>query len=284
MSLNFKHTTPFLVCKDHTYSGEKFNLVYDAKFDILQTKPHPKKEDLPKYYESESYISHTDSRKTFLDRIYQIVKSFMLRRKLKLLKKYHPSNGSLLDIGTGTADFLKVAKKDSWEIFGTEPNKDARKIANEKGIKLSSKTEIFPNEKFDVISMWHVLEHIPNLEGQIQELDRLLKKDGTLFIAVPNFKSYDAEHYKEFWAAYDVPRHIWHFSKTGIVKIFQKFGFEIQETVPLKLDAYYVSLLSEKYKYGRNRFLTALGVGLVSNWKAKTTNEYSSHLYILKRK
>ncbi|HET8839713.1 MAG TPA: class I SAM-dependent methyltransferase, partial [Flavobacteriaceae bacterium] len=176
------------------------------------------------------------------------------------------------------------AKSNSWEIFGTEPNKAARKIANEKGIKLERKTESFPDKRFDVISMWHVLEHIPNLEGQIKELDRLLKKDGTLFIAVPNFKSYDAKHYKEFWAAYDVPRHIWHFSRKGIVKIFENFGFEIQETVPLKFDAYYVSLLSEKYKNGRSRFFKALSIGLISNWNAKTTNEYSSHVYILKRK
>src|SRR5699024_4600730 len=136
---------------------------------------------------------------------------------------------------------------------------------------------------FDVISMWHVLEHVPDLEKQLNELDRLLKKNGVLFIAVPNFKSYDAEHYQEFWAAYDVPRHLWHFSKTSISKIFDEFGFEIVATHPLKFDSYYVSLLSEKHKTGKSNFVKAFWTGFRSNSKAKRTNQYSSMIYVLKR-
>ncbi len=283
MPIEFNNTKPYLKCKDHTYSGETFQLVYAPDYDILLTCPRPEPEELPKYYQSKDYISHTDSKKTFIDKIYQRVKSFMLQKKMKLLENYHPQKGNLLDIGTGTGDFLKEAKKRAWEIFGTEPNADARKIAQIKGINLQIQTAKFSERKFDVITMWHVLEHVPDLEKQLAELDRLLKKDGTLFVAVPNFKSYDAQYYKEFWAAYDVPRHLYHFSKEGIVKLFAKSGFEILQTLPLKFDAYYVSLLSEKHKSGRNHFLKALIIGFISNWKASSSKEYSSHIYILKR-
>ncbi|MCY1240886.1 Methyltransferase domain protein [compost metagenome] len=130
--------------------------------------------------------------------------------------------------------------------------------------------------------MWHVLEHVPNLEDQIKELKRLLKPNGSIIIAVPNFKSYDANHYKEFWAAYDVPRHLWHFSKTAIHKLFQKENIELVKILPMKFDSFYVSLLSEKYKTGKMNFVKAFFVGLKSNWKAKRNFEYSSHIYVLK--
>ena len=284
MAIEFKTTSTYLTCRDHTFSGETFQLLQVPEYEMLLTSPQPSSAELPKYYHSEEYISHTDSRKTFLDKMYQAVKSIMLRRKLKLLAKRHPKKGNLLDIGAGTGDFLKEAKKHSWKTFGTELNENATKIAKGKGIKLQTETTNFPEKKFDVITMWHVLEHVPDLEKQIAELDRLLKNEGTLFIAVPNFKSFDAEHYGKFWAAYDVPRHLWHFSQKSIVKLFAKFNFEIQESVPLKFDAYYVSLLSEKYKSGKGGFLKAMWIGFLSNWKANSSKECSSHVYVLKRR
>lgn len=282
--MKFENLQPFFSCKDHLVSGEEFNLLYSEEFDLLLTSPKPSEEKLPNYYKSDAYISHTDSSETIFDKIYQQVKSVMLKKKASLMRKYHPEKGSVLDIGAGTGDFLKTTKAHGWESNGVEPSKGARKKASEKGISIAKNSADFPDEYFDAISMWHVLEHVSDLEVQLNELSRLLKKDGTLFIAVPNFKSYDAKHYKEFWAAYDVPRHLWHFSKKSISKLFQAFHFEVVEIVPLKFDAYYVSLLSEKNKTGKQHYFRAFFNGFLSNLKANTSKEHSSHIYVLKRR
>ena len=142
--------------------------------------------------------------------------------------------------------------------------------------------ELEKENKFDVITMWHVLEHVPNLEKYISQLKQLLKPNGRLVIAVPNYKSFDAKYYKEFWAAYDVPRHLWHFSQKAIKDLFEKENMIVEKTIPMKLDSFYVSLLSEKYKNGKSNPVKAFHVGLLSNIKAKRTKEYSSLIYILK--
>lgn len=283
MDFDLTNLHPFLTCKDHMVSGENFDLLHNSEYDLLVTSPKPTAEKLSEYYKSDDYISHTDSKKTLFDKVYQLVKSIMLKKKIGLLEKHFPQKGKVLDIGAGTGDFLKMAKNSGWKIHGAEPNKKARELARQKKIILNEHTENFPDSNFDAITMWHVLEHIPDLEKQLQELDRLLKKDGTIFVAVPNFKSYDAEHYQEFWAAYDVPRHLWHFSKTSISKLFKKTNFELEEIAPLKFDAYYVSLLSEKHKTGKSNVAKAFWTGFRSNQKAKRTNAYSSLIYVLKR-
>lgn len=277
------HLQPFLKCTDYLVSEEEFELLYDRDKVMLVTFPRPPAEELPKYYQSEDYISHSDSRKSLMERLYQLVKSIMLKHKIRLLETYFPQKGNLLDIGAGTGDFLKAAQKSGWKIHGIEPNEKARNLAKRKNIALNKDSEKFRTGQFDVISMWHALEHIPDLKKQISELDRLLQKDGILIIAVPNFKSYDAKYYKEFWAAYDVPRHLWHFSKTAIEKLFGEFDFDLIKTLPLKFDSYYVSLLSEKHKTGKPNFLRAFQIGRKSNLKAKSSGEYSSLIYILKR-
>lgn len=282
--MKFENFQPYFSCKDHLVSGEKFDLLYNQEFDLLITSPKPKEEKLSEYYKSENYISHTDSNKTIFEKAYQWVKSIMLKKKISLIEKYHNNQGSILDIGAGTGDFLKTIKNHHWKTQGVEPNKNAREIAKRKEISLQQETSSFGDGEFDVISMWHVLEHVPNLEAQLKELERLLKKEGTLFVAVPNFKSYDAKHYKEFWAAYDVPRHLWHFSKFSISKLFNTIGFELVEIIPMKFDAYYVSLLSEKNKHSGQHYLKGIFNGFRSNMKAKASKEYSSHIYVLKRK
>ncbi len=188
-----------------------------------------------------------------------------------------------MDIGAGTGDFLAEAKKRGWEVFGIEPDEEARKLALEKGIKLSEHSGNFKSEKFDVITMWHVLEHVYDLKNQIIELEHLLKKNGLLIIAVPNFQSYDAHYYKEFWAAYDVPRHLWHFSQSSFKHLFSGTGFKQTDTRPLIFDAYYVSLLSEKYRTGKTNFVKAFRIGFKSNFKARSTSEYSSLAYFFRK-
>ncbi len=244
---------PVLVCKDHTVSGKNFELRKDEEYDLLATFPRPSQEELPEFYKSEDYISHTDSKRSVFDRIYQAVKSYMLQKKIGWIEKRKPCKGNLLDLGAGTGDFLAEAKKSGWKIFGAEPNSGARDLAAQKGINLLPDTSSFEDHSFDVITMWHVLEHVPDLDVQIKELDRLLKKDGLLVIAVPNFKSADAKTYSENWAAYDVPRHLFHFSGTAIKKIFGEKGFSLTSQKGLIFDSFYVSLLSEKHQTRHSR-------------------------------
>ncbi|MBC9797287.1 class I SAM-dependent methyltransferase [Sinomicrobium weinanense] len=278
--------TVYLKCKDHTVSGKSFSLVPDENHKMLRTSPAPGVEELPEYYKSEDYISHTDARRSWFEKIYHLVKNYALKQKLKYINAENPEKGMLLDIGAGTGDFLTVAKNDGWKVSGTEPNASARKRAGEKGVSLIEKTDASFVRKhissYDVITMWHVLEHVPNLEEQLQELKELLKKSGTLFIAVPNFRAYDAKHYGAYWAAYDVPRHLWHFSADAIRSLFSEKGMKVVRTIPMKFDAFYVSLLSEKYKNGKMNFFRALWTGWLSNRKAARTGEYSSLIYVIK--
>ena len=190
----------------------------------------------------------------------------------------------ILDVGCGTGDFLKAAQNNGWVVIGIEPNQEARSIANSKTnnavFDIDHLSKI--NDHFDVITLWHVLEHLPDLKTQIENLKRLLNPNGTLIIAVPNFKSYDAKFYKSNWAAYDVPRHLWHFSKKSISKLFQNNGLKVIKHKPMLFDSFYVSLLSEKYKSGKMNPFRALWVGLYSNILGFIKKEYSSHIYILK--
>jgi 2-polyprenyl-3-methyl-5-hydroxy-6-metoxy-1,4-benzoquinol methylase len=276
---NKKH---FLTVKDYSVSQETFELYQDQDLDLLITHPQPSLDVLGKYYESADYISHTDSKRSLFEKAYHFVKNIALKNKLNLINTCQPNKGLILDIGAGTGDFLTVAKNDGWKTIGVEPSEKAKAIAKNKGVSFVEKTSELESHSFDVISMWHVLEHVPNLEEQITELKRLLKPTGTLIVAVPNFKSFDAKHYGKFWAAYDVPIHFWHFSKTSIQKLFEKENMKLEKILPMKFDSFYVSLLSEKYKTGKMNYIKAFFIGLQSNWKAKQKFEYSSHIYILK--
>ena len=271
----------YLKTKDFSVSKEAFELHYDEALDMLITQPRP--ENLDKYYESEVYISHTDSKKSLVDKVYHLVKRYSLKKKLRLIESFENSERTVLDIGAGTADFLIVAQNAGWKTTGIEPNELAKQNASEKGIALLASLKNIEGQKFDVITLWHVLEHLPDLENDIERISQLLNENGTLVVAVPNFKSFDAAYYGKFWAAFDVPRHLWHFSKTAIEKLFQKHQMKLMEIKPMLFDSFYVSLLSEKYKTGKQNIPKAFFIGLKSNFKAKNTKEYSSHIYILKK-
>jgi len=278
----YQNLKPFLSCKDFTVSGETYEVKLNKEYDFLVTTPIPF--NLERYYESENYISHTDSKKSFIDKVYQIVKKRALHNKLKLINSFQIDEKSILDIGAGTGNFLKVCSENNWKIFGTEPSQKARNFAQEKNIILEENISFYEEKKFDVITMWHVLEHVRNLSEYIKQLKSLLKENGRLIIAVPNFKSYDAKHYKQFWAAFDVPRHLFHFSQESIQKLFSEVNLDVEKTLPMKYDAYYVSLLSEKYKTGKSNPMKSFWIGFQSNLKAKQTSEYSSLIYVIKNK
>lgn len=277
----FQNNIFYKKVKDYSVSQEVFELHHNPEYDLLITFPKPNLEDLPRYYESEDYISHTDGKRTLFEKAYHLVKSIALKNKVKLINA-QSEKGTLLDIGAGTGEFLVVAQKDGWQTTGIEPNSKAKAIAEQKGVHFATDLASLESHSFDVITMWHVLEHVPNLEEYLVELHRLLKPQGTILIAVPNFKSFDALFYGKYWAAFDVPRHIWHFSKTSIEKLFAHQSMYLAAVLPMKFDSFYVSLLSEKYKTGSMKFIRAFFVGLKSNLSGRSTNEYSSHIYILK--
>ena len=192
-----------LKVKDHSVSGEVFELIQNSEFGFLETSPLPASDKLSDYYKSEDYISHTDSKRNLFEKAYHVVRRISLKKKLKLINSFSLENKILLDVGCGTGDFLQTAQNNNWQVSGIEPN------------------------SFGVITLWHVLEHLSNLENQITILKKLLKPNGTLIIAVPNYKSFDAKHYAEFWAAFDVPRHLWHFNKESVSKLVAKFQMEV---------------------------------------------------------
>ena len=279
--MSFQNNIFYQKVKDYSVSKEIFDLHHNPEFDLLITYPKPSLEKLPSYYESEDYISHTDGKRSLFEKLYQFIKNIALKNKLKLINS-ESEKGKLLDIGAGTGDFLVVAKKDGWQITGIEPGEKPRNIAIQKGVSFVNELKELEDNSFDVITMWHVLEHVPDLEFQIKELKRLIKPNGTILIAVPNFKSFDANYYGKFWAAFDVPRHLWHFSKTAIEKLFAVENLKLVKVHPMKFDSFYVSLLSEKYKNGKMNFLNAFWIGYKSNRYGKQNLEYSSHIYVLK--
>ncbi|MGC1204102.1 MAG: class I SAM-dependent methyltransferase [Flavobacteriaceae bacterium] len=282
-----KNKSVFLTVKDHSVSGEVFELVQNSEYGFLETTPQPTSDKLPEYYKSEDYISHTDSQRNLFEKAYHLVRSISLKKKLKLINSFQLEATNLLDVGCGTGDFLQTARQNNWTVSGIEPNEQARQIANKKTDNLVFEIDQllkFKSSSFDVISLWHVLEHLPNLENQIAIFKKLLKPNGRLIIAVPNYKSYDAEYYKQFWAAYDVPRHLWHFNKASISNLVSKQNMEVIKVKPMWFDAFYVSMLSEKYKFGKMKVLKGFYVGLLSNIKAFSSKEASSLIYIIKNR
>lgn len=278
---------PFLVCKDYTVSQENFNIVSCKSCGFKFTNPRPENSVIGDYYKAEEYVSHSNTTKGVVNKLYHSVRNYTLKQKLKLISSY-VSRGTMLDYGSGTGMFLNVCKNDGWETYGMEPDDNARKMSIEKGLDVfSDKDKVsdrIADKKFNAITLWHVLEHVTDMEATLSFFKSKLNNDGVLIIAVPNHVSYDAQYYKEFWAAYDVPRHLHHFDINSMTSLVEKAGFKFQESKPMKFDSFYVSMLSEKYKTGAVNLVKAFLVGLTSNFKAKDTHSYSSTIYIFKHK
>ncbi len=276
----------YLTVKDYTVSQEQFKIVTCKKCGFRFTNPRPDGKAIGEYYKAESYISHSNTSKGLISKIYQEVRKFTLKGKLNLINKLSPTKGKLLDVGCGTGMFLSITHEDGWKVNGIEPDRKARAIAEETN-KIKITEEIlssFQNEKFEVITLWHVLEHVHELNATIDWLKERLSKDGSLIIAVPNHESKDAEIYQEQWAAYDVPRHLYHFSQKSIKQLFANHGFELKETLPMKFDSFYVSMLSTKYQKGKINYLRAFLDGLKSNIAAEgNSKNYSSLIYVFKK-
>lgn len=272
--------------KDDFLSHEDFHICECLNCGLLYTMPRPSKDRIGSYYKSEDYYSHQENKNGFIPKLYERVKSVNLRSKYKMATA-EKCVGKLLDIGCGVGDFIHTAEQNGWDCLGVEPSEDARQIAASRikaSIIQSEELELIPNETFDVITMWHVLEHVDNLKWQVEQLQRLIKKDGRIVIAVPNYKSYDGQYYQNLWAAYDVPRHLSHFNRITIAKIFKSKGLELIKTDKLIWDAYYVSFMSEQYKHHSLPLLRGAFRGCVSNCKAMRSGEWSSMVYIFEKK
>lgn len=275
----------YMESMDFSTSKEVFNVVKCQSCNFIFTNPRPSDKNIDKYYISDKYISHTNTNQGFLEKIYQIIRKIAINGKFKLIKSYI-KKGNILDIGCGTGNFLNKCKNHGWKTKGVEPSKIARDQAIKNyNLDVQASTELSGlNNKFDIITMWHVLEHVTNLNETIIDLHSLLSDHGKLIIAVPNINSYDASYYQKYWAAYDLPIHLYHFTEDSISILFKNHNFKLIKSKGMIFDAFYVSLLSEKYKAGKQNFIKAMVIGLVSNLFGIFTNRgFSSTIYIFEK-
>ncbi|MFZ1805601.1 MAG: class I SAM-dependent methyltransferase [Cyclobacteriaceae bacterium] len=279
---SFEHV---IDCEDYTYSRQHFSIQQCLSCQLLLTNPRPDQNSIGDFYRSEEYISHSGKTNSIFDWIYLRARNFTLGWKHDIITS-RKTKGTILDYGCGTGEFINYMADKSWGTSAVEPSDEARaKVKSQnKNISVHEKLEELTETKFDVITLWHVLEHVPNPNTLIAQLKEKLNEGGLIFVAVPNHESYDAKYYQAHWAAYDVPRHFWHFAKANIEKLFDNNKLELKKVLPMKLDAYYVSLLSEKYKNNSKHNLAtpikALLTGWKSNTKARKTMNYSSLIYI----
>lgn len=286
---NGKENSPALRVKDFSVSGEFFEINFCDKCNFLFTASPPSPDKIGIYYQSDEYISHTDSNDGLFNKLYQLVRRFTLYSKHNLILKYSKISkpGKLLDYGCGTGAFLKEMKAGGWEVAGVEPDESARlKASTQTNITViePSKIQIYQDQVFDVITLWHVLEHVHDLHPTIDKLKRMLSPDGLMVIAVPNHTSLDAKHYRENWAAYDVPRHLYHFNPKSLEFLLGSHGLIITKILPMWFDSIYVSLLSEKYKYGKYRMIPAILHGVYSNFMSIfRPGTCSSQIYIIRK-
>ena len=270
-----------LVVEDHAVSNESFVLVDCQQCHLLFANPRPHQQEISKYYQSQDYISHAGKWRSPMDVVYGWARHYMLARKERWLREFQPNPGDLLDVGCGVGSFLKFCESRDWKVQGIEPNTKAAAIARQKQLTINESLDAI-SQKFDAITLWHVLEHIHDLKSTLNTLKYALRKDGHLFIAVPNHRSFDARSYGDHWAGYDVPRHLYHFDQSNIKQLASQLKMKLVKTIPLKLDAYYVSILSEKYKNGS--IFKGLLNGFKSNqWAKQNQNEYSSLTYVLRK-
>ena len=278
-----------LTCTDHYASGEQFEVVRCVHCGFLMTQNVPVEAEIGKYYETPDYISHSDTQKGLMNRVYHWVRQYMLTRKAALVKHCSQmTKGHLLDYGTGTGYFANAMVRQGWNVNAIEKSPQARAFAKtnfQLEVEVETALKDYPSDTFDVVTLWHVMEHLEHLNEIWKTLHRILKKNGTLIVAVPNPNAYDAQKYKEWWAAYDVPRHLWHFAPPVMQQFGTKHGFTLEEQRPMPFDAFYVSMLTEKYKGSKISFVKGLWTGTFAWFHALRNKERSSSMiYVFRKK
>ena len=273
-----------LVVEDKSVSKESFAIQQCVACTFQFTNPRPDADHIGRYYESDEYVSHNSAATGLINQAYKMARFFTVRRKIGLLNRLVPGKGRVFDYGCGTGHFLAAARANGWQVAGVEPSAKAREEATQRvGQPIGSgKLTDVELGSFDAITLWHVLEHVHTLNDTLNQLVSCLRPDGVLLIAVPNVDSLDAQHYRQDWAAYDVPRHLYHFSPRTIAQLLRKHKLTVLETLPMALDAYYVSMLSEKHRAERGGgLLSVLKAGYKSNQYAEQhEGQYSSLIYV----
>jgi 2-polyprenyl-3-methyl-5-hydroxy-6-metoxy-1,4-benzoquinol methylase len=279
---------PQLSAKDYTVSQQQFSIWHCSSCTVRFTQDVPEQNAIGTFYQSDNYISHSDTKKGIINSLYHLVRGITLNAKRKLIiDKVGMIKGEILDIGCGTGAFLNTMKTAGWGITGLEPDDTARKKATTLyNIQPQSSEKLFELKPstYHAITMWHVLEHVHELHAYIKQLHQLLTPQGKIFIAVPNYTSYDASVYKEHWAAYDVPRHLYHFSPASMEVLLSTYNLKLTTIKPMWYDSFYVSMLSEKYATGKGNIVKAFFNGFVSNCKAIANKQKcSSVIYIIEK-
>lgn len=278
----------FLNCKDYLVSREAFEIYKCANCSFIFTQNYPEEKEMHRFYDSEEYISHSNTDKGIINRIYRSTRGFMLQKKKKIIKKsFGFTAGHLLDIGAGTGHFLNTMSKAGWKVTGIEINDKAREYAITRfGLDLipPENIKILPDKSIDCITLWHVLEHIQDPNKYFREIKRLLKPGGIVIVALPNINSFDAEYYREHWAALDVPRHLWHFNPSTFKIFAEKNGFRTAEIYNLPLDVFYISILSERIKDSRLPFLRGMVRGMIFSIRTISNKTRSSSIIYIIRK
>ncbi|MBB6326494.1 SAM-dependent methyltransferase [Algoriphagus iocasae] len=276
--------------KDHAVSKETFIICKCQNCSLLFTNPRPKEEKIGPYYDFPEYYSHEKNNKSITQIVYNKVRDYAVTEKVKLISSLKEP-GKILDYGCGTGEFLHAAKLSGWNVKGIEPTPKARNQANQllDGKVIENIELLDEKKKYDVISLFHVLEHIHSLRKTVKRIIKHLKSDSYILIAVPNPESYDAKKYGNDWAGWDVPRHLYHFNQTSLKNFEQLYDLELVKVNSMPFDSYYVSLLSEGYKNPKQNkllnYVKAIKSGWESNKSAKPlTGQYSSNLYIFKKK
>ena len=276
----------YMKSKDFSVSKEDFSIVRCLECNFHFTNPRPSNKELGRYYISDHYISHNNTRNNLFEKAYQLVRKISIRTKYNLVSKFF-NRGRLLDIGCGTGDFLQKCNEKKWSTKGIEPSEIARTQAiKNHDLEVVEDTDLKKLKgEFDIITMWHVLEHVTELNTTVAELKRLLSNEGKAIIAVPNLDSFDSSYYKNYWAAYDLPIHLYHFSKTSIIKLFENHGFSLIKMKGMKFDSFYVSMLSEEHRTGNKNFFKSLIIGSISNlFGIFTKRGFSSTIYVFEKK
>jgi len=279
------HLGSFLQTKDYFLSKESFSLDRCDQCGLILTNPFPAEQIIGRYYQSDDYFSHPGKKKSMLSSLYKTVRFFNIRRKFKIIEPWRGS-GKVLDIGCGSGEFLAYCKENGMEVSGLEPNDEARDYASRllgKAVLRPDQLVSLPDKSFDVVSMWHVLEHVEDGRMQLKELHRVLKDDGVAVIALPNTASADCVYYREFWAGWDLPRHLYHFNRNAICQLASTQGFHLDKEHGLFWDAFYISMLSSRYQRKMFSFFAGLWQGLKSNVNAFGSKEYSSLVYVFKK-
>lgn len=269
--------------QDHSISKEVFTISECDACNCWYTSPRPVQAELPRYYQSDAYISHTGSKRNLFERIYHLVRTRTLRSKHALIARYEP-NGKILDIGCGTGSFLGQMKSKGYLTYGMEPDERARTIASSSSNVVANLEQTKSSAPYSIVTLWHVLEHLPHPSQTLKTIHAITTSNALLVIAVPDRESWDASFFDHHWAAYDVPRHLSHFRQTDIAKLLADHGFNLLSTRRMWYDAIYVSILSAQYKGLPVPFITGFVLGCWSNLVAFLTQRpTSSSLYIARK-